>query len=86
MSAHPPPPPRAPFRPFPRNNPNPPSILIRFFLAFFRRTLHQYTSPLPHTYVKPEDLPDFFTWTNIGGHSMVTKNLNQHIPVYCGSW
>ncbi|CAM9561008.1 unnamed protein product, partial [Ectocarpus sp. 12 AP-2014] len=43
------------------------------------------TSPLPHTYVDPGDLPRFFSWTNVGGRSYVTKNLNQHIPQYCGS-
>ncbi|CAM9246029.1 unnamed protein product, partial [Ectocarpus sp. 8 AP-2014] len=43
------------------------------------------TSPLPHTYIDPSDLPRFFSWTNVGGRSYVTKNLNQHIPQYCGS-
>ncbi|CAN0477266.1 unnamed protein product, partial [Hapterophycus canaliculatus] len=44
------------------------------------------TSPLPHTYLKPEHIPPIFSWTDVGGRSFVTKNLNQHLPQYCGSW
>lgn len=32
-----------------------------------------------------ETLPQSFTWQNIDGTNYLTKNLNQHIPVYCGS-
>jgi len=32
-----------------------------------------------------EFLPESFSWHNINGESYVTKNLNQHIPQYCGS-
>lgn len=46
---------------------------------------NDYYSPLPSTYIKSEDLPTDFSWKNVGGVSYVTKNLNQHIPVYCGS-
>lgn len=42
-------------------------------------------SPLPHTYLVEEDIPDNFTWDNVNGKSYLTKNLNQHIPHYCGS-
>ncbi|CBJ28444.1 Cathepsin Z-like proteinase [Ectocarpus siliculosus] len=45
----------------------------------------KYTSPLPHTYVPADGLPSSFSWTDVGGRSFVTKNLNQHIPQYCGS-
>ncbi|CAM9666941.1 unnamed protein product [Ectocarpus sp. 4 AP-2014] len=45
----------------------------------------KYASPLPHTYVPADDLPASFSWTDVGGRSFVTKNLNQHIPKYCGS-
>jgi cathepsin X len=44
-----------------------------------------YHSPLPYTYLSPEDLPDAFTWSNVSGVSYLTHSLNQHIPQYCGS-
>lgn len=44
-----------------------------------------YSTPLPHTYLSPLDLPKSFTWRNIHGWSYITKSLNQHIPVWCGS-
>jgi cathepsin X len=31
------------------------------------------------------DLPQSFSWSNVDGVNYLTKNLNQHIPVYCGS-
>ena len=30
-------------------------------------------------------LPNKFTWSNVNNVNFLTKNLNQHIPVYCGS-
>jgi len=42
-------------------------------------------SPLPHTYVKSDSLPDEFTWQDVDGVSYLTRNLNQHLPQYCGS-
>ena len=36
-------------------------------------------------YHAPEPLPRVFTWNNVAGVNYLTKNLNQHIPVYCGS-
>jgi len=39
----------------------------------------------PHEYVEDSAVPDEFNWGNMKGESYVTKNLNQHIPQYCGS-
>ena len=47
--------------------------------------VESYTSPLPHTYIKDDDLPDNFSWDNVNGRSFLTRSLNQHIPQYCGS-
>mmetsp|Transcript_39782 Transcript_39782/g.124263 ORF Transcript_39782/g.124263 Transcript_39782/m.124263 type:complete len:333 (-) Transcript_39782:2485-3483(-) len=46
---------------------------------------NNYELPLPHTYINAADLPDSFNWGNMDGMSYLTKNLNQHIPQYCGS-
>lgn len=32
-----------------------------------------------------DNLPQSFSWSNVDGVNYLTKNLNQHIPVYCGS-
>jgi cathepsin X len=42
-------------------------------------------SALPHTYVDKEELPQAFNWGDVKGRNYLTKNLNQHIPQYCGS-
>jgi len=39
----------------------------------------------PHEYVSDDAIPAEFNWGNLNGESYVTKNLNQHIPQYCGS-
>ena len=39
-----------------------------------------YASPLPYTYLDPEDLPEAFSWGNINGTSWISRSLNQHIP------
>jgi hypothetical protein len=44
---------------------------------------NDYHSPLPYTYLAPQDLPSSFDWRNVSGISYVTRNLNQHIPQYC---
>jgi len=42
-------------------------------------------SPLPHTYLAPEDLPASYDPRDMNGVDYTTVNRNQHIPVYCGS-
>lgn len=39
----------------------------------------------PHTYLRKEDLPTAFSWSDREGRSYLTKVVNQHIPQYCGS-
>jgi cathepsin X len=41
------------------------------------------TEPEPFEYVT--DVPDNVDWRNVNGKSLITKDLNQHIPIYCGS-
>lgn len=43
------------------------------------------TPPAEDKSLKTEDVPDAFTWADVKGTSYLTKNLNQHIPQYCGS-
>lgn len=43
------------------------------------------TSPLPHTYVSDDEIPDEWNWNDVDGKSCLTHQLNQHIPQYCGS-
>ena len=42
-------------------------------------------SQLPHEYMDLDALPTELSWKNMNGTNYVTTNLNQHIPVYCGS-
>lgn len=45
-----------------------------------------YSSPLPHEYLQGLQLPNEWNWASINGTTnMITHNLNQHIPQYCGS-
>ncbi len=45
---------------------------------------HDYhSSPLPHTYIS--NVPTSFSWDDVNGTNYLTKNLNQHLPQWCGS-
>ncbi|CAM6086237.1 unnamed protein product [Calypogeia fissa] len=39
----------------------------------------------PYEYLDLSTIPDYFDWRDVNGTNYVTKDLNQHIPVYCGS-
>jgi cathepsin X len=43
------------------------------------------TEPEPFQYIDASAIPTDFDWRNVNGQNLVTKDLNQHIPVYCGS-
>lgn len=53
--------------------------------VIWKQGVSDVRSPLPHTYIKTEDLPTNWDWRDVNGVNLVTKGLNQHIPVYCGS-
>jgi cathepsin X len=67
-------------------------------LPLLREDIEVVLSPTPSLYIRDEDLPKCFDWRNQeirgaeegdsssqGTRSFVTKDLNQHIPQYCGS-
>ena len=44
------------------------------------------TSAVPSTYLDAESIPAFFSWSSeFGGPNWLTRQLNQHVPWYCGS-
>jgi len=43
------------------------------------------TGPEPYQYINMSALPTSVDWRNVNGQNLVTKDLNQHIPQYCGS-
>jgi hypothetical protein len=42
-------------------------------------------SPLPHTYLRAEDLPDRWDWRNVNGTNFCNKVMTQQNPHVCGS-
>jgi len=49
-------------------------------------TIKRYvTSPEPWRSMNLSALPTDVDWRNVNGQNLVTKDLNQHIPQYCGS-
>ena len=55
-----------------------------FYLATFENG-PVVISPLPHEYLKLEDLPANFTWADRDGVNYLTATRNQHVPQckYC---
>jgi cathepsin X len=43
------------------------------------------TEPEPYQYLNMSQVPASYDWRNVNGQNLVTKDLNQHIPQYCGS-
>ena len=43
------------------------------------------TTPQPKDYLSSNYLPTNWDWRDVDGTNFCTKNLNQHIPQYCGS-
>jgi cathepsin X len=66
------------------------AIAVTSYISAFARM----TEYIPITNMEPYitnhdlkniELPQSFTWSNVDNVNYLTKNLNQHIPVYCGS-
>ena len=66
------------------------SILSLLFLSTSYARMNEFKPLLNHndykiTHSTDIDLPKSWNWGNISNVNYLTKNLNQHIPQYCGS-
>lgn len=55
------------------------------YVPFPEKVHEVVSSPLPHTLVRSEDLPDAFDWRNVNGTNHCSRVLNQKNPNVCGS-
>jgi len=64
-----------------------PNISPRGAKIFHRpgQVLRDVRSPEPKDYIDKSTLPTSWDWRNVNGENLVSKDLNQHIPQYCGS-
>jgi cathepsin X len=49
------------------------------------KEMSHITGPQPYEYIDSNDLPANWDWRNVNGQNYLSWNVNQHIPVYCGS-
>ena len=66
------------------------AIAVTSYISAFAKTTEyipttEFESYITNHDLKNIDLPQSFTWSNHDNVNYLTKNLNQHIPVYCGS-
>jgi len=66
------------------------AIAVTSYISAFARMTEYIPTTDIESYItnhdlKNIDLPQSFAWSNVDNVNYLTKNLNQHIPVYCGS-
>ena len=65
------------------------TILLFAYLSLVSSRKSEYIpildDSLYETVYDLNDLPNEFSWSNHNGTNYLTKNVNQHIPYYCGS-
>ena len=63
----------------------PRKVVSKGYVPFDGPVEEQIKSPLPHTYLKENDLPKSFDWRNVNGTNYASRVLNQQSPNVCGS-